>query len=272
MATNSTPGSCASTIRLTAFTPAPPTPTTRSTAWWVRGTIGCLAGGRSVSGSSRPNLGRTSSPDPPIRRSRPSWKTVSATGSGGVGSGTGSGPGSGSGTGSGVGSGTGSGVGSGTGSGVSETVSSTATSTRFAPFFRAVTLTSSGLTDSSVERKRSARGPSRMLARLRAMGEDLLGKLAIGARGLRLRVVLEHGGPPDRRLGELDRLPDARLEDQLPEVLLEDLHRLLRVDGPRIEHRRQDALDLDARVEVLADHLKRVLELHQAPHREVLAL
>ena len=47
MATNSTPGSCASTIRLTALTPAPPTPTTRRTAWWVRGTDG-LAGRRLV--------------------------------------------------------------------------------------------------------------------------------------------------------------------------------------------------------------------------------
>src|SRR5919106_54827 len=96
--------------------------------------------------------------------------SASATGSGGVGSGTGSGPGRGSGTGSGVGSGTGSGVGSGAGSGVGGC-----------------------LTDSSVERKRSARGPSRMLARfLRAMGDDLLGQVAVGVRRLRLRVVLEH--------------------------------------------------------------------------------
>src|SRR5436190_14124651 len=214
-----------------------------------------------------------------MRRSRPSWwisisgssAVFSATGSGGVGSGTGSGPGTGSGTGSGVGSGTGSGVGSGTGSGsgVSWAGSSTAT-----PPPLAVTLTSSGATASSVERKRSARGPSRMLARflLRAMGEHLLGQAPVGARGLAVRVVLEDGGPAARRLGELDRLADPRLEDQLAEVLLEDLHGLLGVDGPRVEHRRQDALDLDAWVEVLSDHLKRVLELHEAPHREVLAL
>src|SRR3954447_14600779 len=221
-------------------------------------------------------------PGPPMRRSRPSWWTsidgsasvASATGSGGVGSGTGSGPGSGSGTGSGVGSGTGSGGGSGTGSGagVSWTGASTATSTG-EPRPLAVTFTSSGATDSSVERKRSARGPSRMLARfLRAMGENLLGKLTVGARGLAVRVVLEDGGPADRRLGELDRLADAGLEDELAEVLLQDLDRLLGVDGPRVEHGRQNALDLDAGVEVLPDHLKCVLKLDQAAHREVLAL
>jgi hypothetical protein len=33
MARNSTPSTCASTMRLTALTPAPPTPTTRSTGW-----------------------------------------------------------------------------------------------------------------------------------------------------------------------------------------------------------------------------------------------
>src|SRR4051794_29447084 len=220
-------------------------------------------------------------PGPPMRRSRPSWWTsidgsasvASATGSGGVGSGTGTGPGIGSGTGSGVGSGAGSGVGSGTGSGrgVSWTGSSTATRP---PLALADTLISSGETDSSVERKRSARGPSRMLARflLRAMGENLLGEVAVGTRCLAVRVVLEDRAPADRRLGELDRLADPGFEDELAEVLLEDLHRLLGVDGPRVEHRRQDPLDLDAGVEVLPDHLKCVLKLHEAAHREVLAL
>src|ERR687898_772539 len=206
--------------------------------------------------------------------------SASATGSGGVGSGTGSGPGTGSGTGSGVGSGTGSGVGSGTGSGrgsgVSAAGSSTATSARLAPFpagFVTVILASSATIASSVERNRSARGPSRMLARLlRAMGEDLLGEIAVGTGCGALRVVLEDRGATDGSLGELDRLADPRLEHQLAEVLLEDLHRLLGVDGPRVEHRRQDSLDLDAGVEVLPDHLKRVLKLDESAHREVLAL
>src|SRR4051795_4561739 len=276
MARNSTPGSSASTIRLTALTPAPPTPTTRRTAWCVRGTTGCRVG-EEVSGSSRPKAGRISMPGPPIRRWRPSWWTsisVSATGSGGVGSGTGSGPGRGSGTGSGVGSGTGSGVGSGTGSGagVSWTGSSTATSTGAPPPLE-VPLISSGETDSSVERNRSARGPSRILARfLRAMGEDLLREVAVRARGLSGWVVLEDGAAADRRLGELDRLADPGLEHELAEVLLEDLHCLLGVDGPRVEHCRQDSLDLDAGVEVLPDHREGVLKLDEAAHREVLAL
>src|SRR3954469_7428628 len=222
-------------------------------------------------------------PGPRMRRSRPSWwispgmigsDGASATGSGGVGSGTGSGPGTGSGTGAGVGSGTGSGVGSGTGSGagVSWTGSSTATSTGAPPPLE-VTLISSGETDSSVERNRSARGPSRMLARfLRAMGEDLLREVAVRARGLSGWVVLEDGAAADRRLGELDRLADPGLEHELAEVLLEDLHRLLGVDSPRVEHRRQDSLDLDAGVEVLPDHRERVLKLDEAAHREVLAL
>src|SRR3954452_2608748 len=223
-------------------------------------------------------------PGPPMRRSRPSWwispgmigsDGASATGSGGVGSGTGSGPGSGSGTGSGVGSGTGSGVGSGGGSvvAVSVTGSFRAALPRAPPLLLAVTLTSSGGTDSSVERKRSARGPSRMLARfLRAMSEDLLREVAVRARGLSRWVVLEDGAAADRRLGELDRLADPGLEDELAEVLLEDLHCLLGVDGPRVEHRRQDSLDLDAGGEVLPDHREGVLKLDEAAHREVLAL
>src|SRR5690242_10774552 len=102
-----------------------------------------------------------------------------------------------------------------------------------------------------VERKRSARGPSLMLARLgRAIFQDLLRQVAVVVRRVPLRIVLQHAGPPDGRLGELDRLSDPRLEDQLAEVLLEDLDRLLGVNGPGVEHRRQDALDLDVRVEV----------------------
>jgi hypothetical protein len=37
MAMNSTPGICASIMRLIAFTPAPPTPTTRMTGMCGRG-------------------------------------------------------------------------------------------------------------------------------------------------------------------------------------------------------------------------------------------
>ena len=42
--------------------------------------------------------------------------------------------------------------------------------------------------------------------------------------------------------------------------------------GAGVEERRQDALDLHVRVEILADHLEGPLELQQAAQREVLAL
>src|SRR6187397_454157 len=80
----------------------------------------------------------------------------------------------------------------------------------------------------SVFRKRAASGPSRMLARLPlAIREHLLRQLAIGVSRRPCRVVLEHGHPLHRRLGEPDRLSDTRTEDPVPEVLLEDLDRLL---------------------------------------------
>ena len=67
-------------------------------------------------------------------------------------------------------------------------------------------------------------------------------------------------------------LLDARGEHAVAEVLLEDLDRLLGVDRPGVHQRRQDALDLDVGVELLADHRERVLELDQPAHRQILAL
>src|ERR1044072_737521 len=134
-----------------------------------------------------------------------------------------------------------------------------------------VTLISSPSRASSVEENREARGPSRMLARL-AMGENLLSEFAVVAGGLAVGLIGHDRRTADGRLGELDRLLDAGLEDELAEVLFEDLHSLLGVDGPGVEHRREDSLDLDIGVEVLADHRKRVLQLDETAHREVLAL
>src|SRR5204863_7161324 len=76
-----------------------------------------------------------------------------------------------------------------------------------------------------VERNRSARGPSRMLARLlrRAIRQDLLGQISVVACRAALRIVLEHAGALHRGLGELDRLADPALENEVAEVLLEDL-------------------------------------------------
>src|SRR4029077_9778155 len=121
---------------------------------------------------------------------------------------------------------------------------------------------------SSVLRNRAASGPSRMLARLPlAIAEDLLRERPIGMGSDAVRVVLEHRHALHGSLGEADRLLDPRREHAIPEVLLEDLDRLLGVQRPRVEERGQDALDLDVGVEVLADHRERVLELDEAPHR-----
>ena len=86
------------------------------------------------------------------------------------------------------------------------------------------------------------------------------------------RLVGEHGGALDRSLGETDRLADARVVDQVAEVLAQDLVRLARVRQALVVHRRHDADDLDARVQVLAHHRERVLELHEPAQRQVLGL
>src|SRR5258707_11056174 len=107
----------------------------------------------------------------------------------------------------------------------------------------------------SVLRKRAASGPSRMLARLAfAIVENLLRELSVGLGRYPIRLVLEHRHALDGRLGEADGLADARGKYPVSEVFLEDLDRLLGVDRPGIHQRRQDTLDVDARIKVLADH------------------
>src|SRR5829696_2988319 len=133
--------------------------------------------------------------------------------------------------------------------------------------------TSSGDAFSSVRRNSAARGPSRMLARLPlAILEDLLRQLAVRIGRRAIRIVLKdrhalHGG-----FREPDGLPDAGCEHSVPEVLLEDLDGLLRVNRPGVDERGQNALDLDVRIQVLANHRERVLQLDQPPHRQILAL
>src|SRR5262245_33943255 len=79
----------------------------------------------------------------------------------------------------------------------------------------------------------SASGPSRMLARLRAMRDlllhELATELAVRLGGGTGRVVLQHGAALYGRFRISHRLPDAGLEHQLAEVLLEDLDRLARM-------------------------------------------
>src|SRR4051812_12479419 len=145
---------------------------------------------------------------------------------GGVGSGVGSGAG---GRGGGAGSGSeGSGAGSGRG-GAGVSISSSQVGT-------CSTVDSCGSSGgasagsawrcaASVALKSSASGPSRMLARFRAI-EHLLREVAVGLGGRSGRVVLEHRAALDRRFGVADSLLDARLEDEVSEVLLQHLHRL----------------------------------------------
>src|SRR6187549_13169 len=259
---NSTPGTFASTMRLTALTPAPPTPTTRITGW-----CGCPLPTGSYSGSSRPyrgasgagslrrtlgsslktrfNLSGADSLDSPRDGSADPSCDSAAAPAGGVG------------------------LGSSPAAREDEGPSSATGPAGPAPGPSG----GSAGASSAVERNRSERGPSRMLARLRRLiRQNLLGQVSVVVRGAAARIVLEDAGAFHGRLGELDRLFDPRLEDEVAEVLFEDLDRLLGVDGPRVEHGRQDALDLDVGVEVLLDHPQRVLELDQPAHRQILAL
>src|SRR5262249_60890349 len=77
----------------------------------------------------------------------------------------------------------------------------------------------------SVARNSSASGPSRMLARRRAI-EHLLRQVTVHPGGVAARVVLENRLPLHRRLRITDGLADLRVEDEVAEVLLQDLDRL----------------------------------------------
>src|SRR6185437_4163885 len=81
----------------------------------------------------------------------------------------------------------------------------------------------------SVWRKRSASGPSRMLALRLLTLEHLLGERPIGLGCLPLGFVEEHRLALDRRLSVANRLADPGLAHQIAEVLLEDLDRLAHV-------------------------------------------
>src|SRR5690242_6520178 len=123
----------------------------------------------------------------------------------------------------------------------------------------------------SVALNSAASGPSRMLWRF-AIAKHLPGEVAVRPGGDPVRVVLEHRRALHRRLGVANRLPDAGVEHERPEVLLEDLDGLTRVQRAGVEHRRKDAFDAHIGVQVLTDHRERVLELDQPAQRQVLAL
>src|SRR5206468_4208469 len=238
IATNSTPVIPASIIRSSAFSPAPPTPTTRITARYA-GESGRGArhrrGGCSGSGSTRRAAGRSGSSRAGSGAGA-GGTTGADTGGADTGGAGGSSTAGGGAAAAGGSSGSGS-CGSGSGGGASLGAS-------FPSVWRCA---------ASVARNSSASGPSRMLARLRAI-EHLLRQVAVRLRRRAGRVVLEHRRSLHRRLGVADRLADAGLEDEVAEVLLEDLERLARVERPAVVHGREDALDPDVGVQVLANH------------------
>src|ERR1039457_737639 len=265
-ARNSTPSTSASTMRLTAFTPAPPTPTTRIT--------GCptVPAPFAAAGCSRAY---------PSITGRAAWRSITFSGiseekacrnrSRGVGTFAFS-PGV---SGDALSAGWGRPLSRGCTGGGSDGESLRGAAAR-------LRLASAGGLDSavpgassaSVLRNSAASGPSRMLARCLglAMSQDLLRELPVGLRRDPVRLVLQHRHALHRRLGEAHRLADARGEHAIAEVLLQDLDRLLGVDRARIDQRRKDTLDVDARVEVLADHREGVLQLDEPAHRQILAL
>src|SRR5215204_334412 len=197
----------ASIMRLTAFSPAPPTPTTwifaryepsePTRAWCRRGAGSGIGSRKRVTGGS------------------------GMVGGAGIGSGSGVG---GSGWGSGC---VGSGVGSGTG-GVGVSISSSQLGTcSTVDSCGSAAAGGSGCPSccfcaASVALKSSARGPSRMLARFRAI-EHLLGQVAVKRSGVAARFIAQHRLPLHGRLGVADRLADLRLVDEVAEVLLQDL-------------------------------------------------
>src|SRR4051795_1920157 len=212
-AMNSTPVTSASIIRLTAFTPPPPTPTTRS----------CGVPGR----ESRPE---------------PHWYSLAAGGGGSSG-----------------------------GAIMSPGISAlNAWRRRSCGVGVARSGTAGGSSacggrgsrpSVSVLRNRLANGPSRMLARLPLpIREHLLRQPAIRVGRLPGRVVLQDGHPLHGCFREADGLLDARPEHAIPEVLLEDLDRLLGMQRPCVHHRGEDPRDLHVRIQVLANHRECVLE------------
>src|SRR2546429_3082839 len=249
-AMNSTCARPASIIRSSAFSPAPPTPTTlipaRYAAVSPRGTR-CSRGAGSGS----------------------DWSIGGGSGTGSRCRGSATRPGSGSGSGSGTAATWASSCACAN-SGTCSTVSSCGSSASGggaacgSPF-------SARFCAASVARKSSARGPSRMLARRRAI-ENLLREIAVGLCGATCGVVLEHRAALHGRFGVADRLANPRPENQVAEVLFQDLDRLARVQRAVVEHRRQDPLDANRGIQVLADHRERVLELDETAQREVLAL
>src|SRR6185312_3670263 len=100
----------------------------------------------------------------------------------------------------------------------------------------------------SVALKSSASGPSRMLARLRAI-EHLLREIAVEGGGVAGRLVAQDRLTLHGRLGVAHGLADLCVEDEITKVLFQNVHRFARVQEALVIHRREDSLDLDVRVQ-----------------------
>ena len=75
-----------------------------------------------------------------------------------------------------------------------------------------------------------------------------------------------------RRVRELDRAPDTRIEHEVAEGLLQALEDLARVQRPRVDHRGNDAVDLQARVDTITHRLDGLDQQGHAAQREELRL
>src|SRR6476620_9186974 len=155
---------------------------------------------------------------------------------GGVGSGVGSGAGGlGDGTGSGCeGSGTGSGRG-GAGVSISSSQVGTCSTVDSCGSSGGASAGSCCRCAASVALKSSASGPSRMLARFRAI-EHLLREVAVQLGGVAAGVVAEHRLALHGCLGIAHGLANPGLEDEVAEVILEDVDGLARVQQALVEH------------------------------------
>src|SRR5512136_2705019 len=86
------------------------------------------------------------------------------------------------------------------------------------------------------------------------------------------RIVQNDGLAKTRRFTQSNIARDDRLEYFVPEVTLDFLDNLVRQTKPRVEHRQEDALDVEVRIERFLDQVDRAKKLAETFQCEVLAL